>query len=68
MPKGHSTLEPRIKALEAQLLQQGQYIATLEKRIAEMQDSFNRGTLPQPRQYEPQFTVWPGAQPNRSNT
>jgi hypothetical protein len=60
LPKGHSTFETRIKALE---LQVGtvhsqiyddltQRIQTLERRIAEMNEAFSRATFPRAPQQQ----------------
>jgi hypothetical protein len=50
-------LEPRIKILEAQ-------VAALQKQITEWQEYFSRGSIPSPSAYQPQFRVFPGANPN----
>ena len=55
MPKGHSDIPERMAALEARII-------VLERQIAAMNDSFSRGNIPAP-QYEQQFKVWPGANP-----
>jgi hypothetical protein len=53
MTKGRPPLNPRIEALEAR-------VAALEKQIDAMNDSFNRGSIPQPKPYVPLFERWPG--------
>jgi hypothetical protein len=59
--KGRPPLEPRIKVLEAQ-------VAALQKQITEWQDYFNRGSIPSPSAYQPQFRVFPGASPNSNGS
>jgi hypothetical protein len=63
MPKGHSTLEPRIEALEALMTQRTDAIYNLinrvdaiERRIAQMNDAFSRGNLPSPLGHGSQWT------------
>lgn len=57
MKHGRPPLEPRIKILEAQ-------VAALQKQITEWQEYFSRGSIPSPSAYQPQFRVFPGANPN----
>ena len=59
MPKGHSTLEPRIAALEALVTERTEAmynmitrIDALEKRIAQMNDAFSLGNLPAPQGHQ----------------
>jgi hypothetical protein len=59
MPKGHSTLEPRIAALEALVTERTEAmynlinrVDALERRIAQMDDAFSRGNLPAPRGHQ----------------
>jgi hypothetical protein len=69
VPKGHSTLEPRIIDLERESIAQkamiGQLadrIVLLERQITAMNDFFSRGSIPNPG-YESQFKVMPSAFP-----
>ena len=40
-------------------------LSKLELRVKDMNEAFSRGNIPKPAQdtYQPQFTVWPGANP-----
>jgi hypothetical protein len=67
MPKGHSTLEPRINTAEAKLEVILLRLTILERQIAAMNDAFSNGNLPRP-QYESQFKVWPSANPATNGT
>ena len=59
MKPGRPPLADKVQALEHQLGIALQKIAHLETRVREMQEAFNRGTIPAPKaEYVPQFTSW----------
>src|SRR5271170_5115339 len=45
-------------------------LTKLELRVKAMNEAFSRGNIPSPAQdtYEPQFKVWPGANPNSNGS
>lgn len=57
------TLQQQFILVDTALHQLVNRVTDLEQKLMRMQESFNRGTIPQPS-YEPLFKVFPNGQQN----
>jgi hypothetical protein len=54
-------LTARVADGEAKIERLVARVELLERQAADWREAFSAGKLPPPRQYESQFSVWPGA-------